>query len=388
MTEVSKFDLTGDAFLEDPYPTYRRLRSECPVYHCPTTRLWFVSRYADVAFALSNPAAFSSSAGNALSDSPLRVGKTLGSIDPPRHDELRRIIMRGLTPARIELVLPWIRTALAERLEALGTRRRCDFVAELSRPVLFGALGRMLGLGPDSAQRAAELSERLFRGDAGPAGPALSEEERAKVVALLSEELERRRVEREDDLFSILIAAQEDGAPLKDTEIIANMMTVLLAGNASIGHFLPNLTHALWRHPKQRSRVLADQGLVEAVIEEGVRWDTSTQCFARITSEPVTLSGTEIPERSRVVLLYGSANRDESAIANADSFNIDRGKVRHFGFGSGPHICLGATATRAILRAILPKVLSTFGDFEIDLAGAVRVHHLMVRGFRSLPLAW
>ncbi|MDT4736755.1 MULTISPECIES: cytochrome P450 [Bradyrhizobium] len=385
---MSEFDLTGNGFLDDPYPTYRRLRSECPVYHCPTTKLWFVSRYADIAYALNNPVLLSSSAGNALSDSPLRVGKTLGSIDPPRHDELRRIIMRGLSPARIELVLPWIRDTLAKGLEALGTRRRCDFVAEVSRPVLFGALGRMLGLGPDSAQRAAELSERLFRGNSGPAGPALSEEERAKVIALLSEELERRRVERGDDLFSVLIAAQQDGAPLTDTEIVANMMTVLLAGNASIGHFLPNLVHALWRHPEQRSRILADQSLVEATIEEGVRWDTSTQCFARITSSPVALSETDIPAGSRVVLLYGSANRDESAITNAETFNVDRGKVRHFGFGSGPHICLGAPATRAMLRTILPKVLSTFGDFEIDLARAVRVRHLMVRGFRSLPLAW
>ncbi|MES1147701.1 MAG: hypothetical protein ABUL53_00805, partial [Bradyrhizobium guangdongense] len=173
---MTTFDLVGDAFFEDPYPTYRRLRAERPVYYCHATSLWFVSRHADIAHALGNPALFSSSAGNALSDSPLRVGKTLGSIDPPRHDELRRIIMKGLTPARIELVLPWIRTALAERLEALGTRRQCDFVVDLSRPVLFGALGRMLGLGPDSAQRAAELSERLFREDVGPAGPALSEE--------------------------------------------------------------------------------------------------------------------------------------------------------------------------------------------------------------------
>src|SRR5262245_40865407 len=221
------------------------MRAEHPVYHCHATNLWFVSRHGDVAHALANHGLFSSSAGNALSDSPLRVGKTLGSIDPPRHDELRRIIMRGVTPARIELVLPWIRTELAERLETLGPRRRCDFVAEISRPLLFGALGRMLGLAPDSARRASELSERLFRGDAGPAGPALDEEDRAKVVALLTEELARRRVEREDDLFSVLIAAQENGAPLNDAEIVANMMTVLLAGNASIGHFLPNLMHAL-----------------------------------------------------------------------------------------------------------------------------------------------
>jgi cytochrome P450 len=385
---VAELDLASDTFFDDPYPTYRRMRAEHPVYHSRTTNLWFVSRHGDVAHALANHILFSSSAGNALNDSPLRVGRTLGSIDPPRHDELRRIIMRGVTPARIELVLPWIRTELAERLEALGPRRRCDFVAEISRPLLFGALGRMLGLGPDSARRASELSERLFRGDAGPAGPALDEEDRAKVLALLSEELARRRVEREDDLFSVLIAAQENGAPLTDAEIVANMMTVLLAGNASIGHFLPNLMHALWRHPDQRSRLIADLVLVDGAIEEAVRWDTSTQCFARTTSAPTVLAGVSIPSGARIALLYASANRDETAIADAERFDMTRGKVRHFGFGFGPHICLGASATRSMLRTILPRLLAALGDFDIDVSKAVRVRHLMVRGFRNLPIVW
>jgi cytochrome P450 len=383
-----EFDLVSDAFFHDPYPTFRRMRAVGPAHHCAATNLWFVSRHSDVAHALANPGLFSSSAGNALSDSPLRVGKTLGSIDPPRHDELRRIIVRGVTPARIELVLPWIRTELAERLAALRSRRRCDFVAEISRPLLFGALGRMLGLGPDSARRASELSERLFRGDAGPAGPALDEEDRAQVVALLTEELVRRRVEREDDLFSVLIAAQENGAPLSDAEIVANMMTVLLAGNASIGHFLPNLMHALWRHPDQRSRVVADLALVDGAIEEAVRWDTSTQCFARTTSAPTVLAGVTIPSGARIALLYASANRDETVIADAERFDMTRSKVRHFGFGFGPHICLGASATRSMLRTILPVILTAMRDFDIDVSKAVRVRHLMVRGFRNLPITW
>lgn len=385
---MATFDLTSDNFFNDPYPTYRRMRAEHPVYHCPQTNLWFVSRHSDVVHTLVNPGLFSSSAGNALSDSPLRVGKTLGSIDPPRHDELRRIIMRGVTPARIELVLPWIRTELTQRLEVLQARRRCDFVAGISRPLLFGALGRMLGLGPDSARRASELSDRLFRGEAGPAGQALDDEDRAKVVALLAEELARRRVEREDDLFSVLLAAQEDGAELSDAEIVANMMTVLLAGNASIGHFLPNLMHALWRHPDQRSRVATDLKLVDSAIEETLRWDTSTQCFARTTSAPAALAGVDIPGGARLALLYASANRDETAIPDAERFDVTRGKVRHFGFGFGPHICLGASVTRSMLRAILPDLLTTLGEFEVDLSGAVRVRHLMVRGFRTLPIAW
>lgn len=385
---ITAFDLASDVFFDDPYRTYRRMRAEQPAYHCPETNLWFVSRYRDVADALAKPDVFSSSAGNALSDSPLRVGKTLGSIDPPRHDELRRIIIRGVTPARIELVLPWIRAELARRLETLQPRRACDFVIDISRPLLFGALGRMLGLDSESARKASELSERLFRGERGPAGRALEEDDRAEVIALLTEELARRRFERDDDLFSVLISAQAAGAPLSDGEIVANMMTVLLAGNASIGHFLPNLMHALWRHPDQRSRVIDDPALVDAAIEEAVRWDTSTQCFARTTSAPAEIAGIEIPVGARLALLYASANRDEAAIAKADRFDITRGKVRHFGFGFGPHICLGASATRSMLRVILPGLLASLGDFEIDVTKAQRTRHLMVRGFKSLPIAW
>jgi cytochrome P450 len=385
---MNTLDLASDAFFADPYPTYRQMRAERPVYYCPSTNLWFVSRYRDIADALARPDLFSSSAGNALSDSPLRVGKTLGSIDPPRHDELRRIIIRGVTPARIELVLPWIRAELARRLEVLKPRRQCDFVTDISRPLLFGGLGRMLGLGPDSARKASELSERLFRGESGPAGPALAEGDRAEVIALLSAELARRRVERDDDLFSVLIAAQAAGAPLSDAEIVANMMTVLLAGNASIGHFLPNLMYALWRHPDQRARVIDDPALIDAAIEEAVRWDTSTQCFARTTSAPAEIAGIDIPPSARIALLYASANRDETAIAEADRFDVTRGKIRHFGFGFGPHICLGASATRSILRTILPAILAELGEFDIDLDAAERVRHLMVRGFKSLPIIW
>src|SRR5215831_5722776 len=120
------------------------MRAEHPVYHSRTTNLWFVSRHGDVAHALANHILFSSSAGNALNDSPLRVGKTLGSIDPPRHDELRRVIMRGVTPQRIEAMLPALRAHTRQVIETFGSRRSADVVADIGRPILYRALGRML----------------------------------------------------------------------------------------------------------------------------------------------------------------------------------------------------------------------------------------------------
>ena len=246
----------------------------------------------------------------------------------------------------------------------------------------------MLGLDDEAARRAAQLSAMLFRGDGGPAGPALAENHRSEVVAFIREQLEKRRKDRSDDLLSVLIEAQEAGAPLSDAEIVANMMTVLMAGNASIGHFLPNMIHALWLHPEQRARVASDPSLADAAIEEGLRWDTSTQCFARQTTRDVEVAGTNIPADSRVVLIYASANRDEAAFENAEAFDLARGRGRHLGFGSGPHICLGAPAARAMLRPILQDVLARIGGYKLHMDKAVRVKHLMARGFRSLPISW
>ncbi len=381
-------ELGGDAFFADPYPTYRRMRSGHPAYRDEGSGFWFLSRHADVSAALAAPHVFSSSRGNALVDSPQRVGMTLGSMDPPRHDELRRVIMRGVTPARVEAILPPMRAHLAEIIERVAPLGRCDFVADISRPVLFGALGRMLGLDDEAAARAAELSAKLFHGAGGPAGPSLIEQERGDVVVFIREQLDKRRRDRSDDLLSVLIEAQEAGAPLSDAEIVANMMTVLMAGTASIGHFLPNLIHALWLHPQQRALLARDPALADAAIEEGLRWDTSTQCFARQTTQAVDIAGATIPADSRVVLIYASANRDDAVCERAEEFDMTRGRTRHLGFGSGPHICLGAPAARAMLKPIVQALLARIGEYELHLDRAVRVKHLMARGFRSLPVSW
>ncbi|MFV3076104.1 cytochrome P450 [Niveispirillum fermenti] len=382
------FDPADPAFIADPYPTYRRLRDEAPVYQDPDSGLWLITRYSGVERAVTDYPVFSSAHGNVVQDSPTRVGKTLGSIDPPRHDELRRIIQRGLGNARIEAMLPGIRAELAERMAVLSDRRECDFIADISQPVLFGALGRMLGLDADAAVRATELTKGLFHQDDGPFGSVLAPETFQDIAAFLRDQLDNRRQERGDDLISVLLDAKEDGAPLSDEEIVANVSTVLMAGNASIGHFFPNLIHALWCHPDQRRIMLEDPGRISAAIEESVRWDTSTQCFARQIVQEVEIDGTRIPADSRAVVFYASANRDERVIPDPDRFDIGRARVRHFGFGMGPHFCAGANAARTILKEVMRELMPFLGEYELDIARATRVRHIMVRGFANLPLSW
>ena len=309
-------------------------------------------------------------------------------MDPPRHHVLRGVMARGFAPRRMTGAIPEfiadVRAAMDHALE----RGRCDIVGDLTRPTLLAALGRILGLDAAAARRAAQLQSGLFHNTEGPLGSALPAAELAAVFALLREQLERRRREPGDDLFSVLLVAQAAGADMSDEEIVANMTTVLLAGSASIGHFLPNVTHALWRHPDARAEVVGDLGLVDAAIEEAVRWDTSTQAFARIVQSDAMVGECTIPAGSRVVLLYGSANRDERAIQDADHFEIHRSRVRHFGFGGGPHHCLGAPTARLLCKAFLQTFLPVLPDYELDVERAERVEHIMVRGFRSLDAVW
>jgi cytochrome P450 len=352
----------------------------------PETGFWLITRFEDVSRALADPTTFSSSRGNSTVDTPVRVGKTLGTIDPPRHDELRRIVLKGFTPARIEAAQAELREHTKKELAELCRRGGGDLVADLGRPLLYGALGRMLGFDDEAALRGSELMTGLFHPTDSPMGSPLPGTMAPDIRAFLEAEMRKRKHSRGDDLFSVLIAAREQGANLSEEEIVANMMTVLLAGSASISHYLSNLMYALWLHPKERRALRDDPGLIDAAVEEGVRWDTSTQCFARHLTAEVVVAGVSIPAQSRVILFYGSANRDERALPDTDRFDIRRPRVRHFGWGSGPHFCFGAPTAKAMLRTILQEALPTLGDYQLDMENAFRVHHTMVRGFKKLPV--
>lgn len=384
----TEFSPNDPAYVNDPYPFYRRLRDEAPVFEDPETGYWFLSRHRDIDDAVADFASFSSAQGNTVVDSRTRVGKTLGTIDPPRHDALRRIIQRGFGPARVNGMLEGVRKRTRLVWDRIDHRRSCDFVDSVSRPILFETLGEMLGLDAKAAVQASELTSELFHQDTGPYGAVLQPAQFDAVMQLLRQQLETRRADRGDDLFSVLLDAMDQGAALDEPLIVANMSTVLLAGNASIGHFLPNIIHALWANPVQYRSLREDLSLIPAVIEETLRWDTSTQCFARQTTREVNLEGGRIPADARVILLFGSANRDERVIPDPDQFLPSRKRTRHFGFGMGPHLCAGAFVARSMLKAILEELIPLLNEFELDLKKSTRVRHVMVRGFSSLHLTW
>jgi cytochrome P450 len=387
-----RFEPSSTEYVDDPYPTYQVLRDHHPAYFLAEHGLWLITRHADVSAALTNPAVWSSSKGNVPVDAAVRVGRTLGTLDPPRHDELRSVINKGVSPARVRALLAETREHARQRAAAIARDRGGDVVGGFGRPILNRTLARLIGLDPEDAQRGAQLVETALDTTGGVIGTIGTPETSARIFNFLHEQVLRREdsvtaESNADDFLTVLIAARKRGAPLSNEEIAANMMTVLMAGSASVVHFFGNLMRALWLHPEQKRAVCADKALIDAAIEETVRWDTSTQCFARQVMSDVEVAGVAIPRGSRALVFLAAANRDERAFENADTFNIYRKRVRHLGFGAGPHQCLGSYTAWQVCRVLLEELLPVIGgDFEIDTANAVRTRYIMFRGFQTLPI--
>ena len=386
-----RFDPSSREYVDDPYPTYKVLRDHHPAHYLSEHRLWLITRHADVQAALTNPAVWSSSKGNVPVDAAVRVGRTLGTTDPPRHDQLRSVINKGVTPARVRALLAETREHARERAANLARDRGGDVVGEFGRPILNRTLARLVGLDLEGARRGAQLVESALDTTSAVIGTIGTPETSARIFNFLHEQVLQREdsVTAEstaDDFLTVLIAARKRGAPLSNEEIAANMMTVLMAGSASVVHFFGNLMRALWLHPDQKRAVGADKTLIDAAIEETVRWDTSTQCFARQVMSDVEVAGVAIPQGARALVFLAAANHDERAFENPAEFNIYRKRTRHLGFGAGPHQCLGSYTAWQVCRVLLEELLPVIGDFEIEAGKAVRTRYIMFRGFQTLPI--
>jgi cytochrome P450 len=385
------FDPGSADYLDDPYPTYKVLRDHHPAYFLAEHRLWLITRHADVQAALTNPAVWSSSRGNVVIDAAVRVGRTLGTLDPPRHDELRAVVNKGVSPARVRALLAETRAQARERAASIADRRGGDIVGDFGRPILNRTLARLIGLDAEDAKRGAHLVETALDTSAAVIGTIGTPETSARIFEFLLGQVTSREDtisadSNADDFLTVLISAKKRGAPLSNEEIAANMMTVLMAGSASVVHFFGNLMRALWLHPEQKRAVCADKTLIDSAIEESVRWDTSTPAFARHLLSDVEVAGVHIPQGSRALVFLASANHDERAFEDPGTFNIYRKRTRHLGFGAGPHQCLGSYTAWQVCRALLEELLPVIGDFEIDMQSSVRTKFIMFRGFQVLPI--
>jgi len=377
---------------EDPYPTYRALRDHAPVYRNETLGFWAVSRYADVVAAFKDPLTFSNAEGVSLERSSAGKASALASflaMDPPRHDQMRALVSRGFTPRRVADLEPRIRALTTEHIDAFVTTGQCDAIQDLAAKLPMDVVSELLGVPPADRDPLRHWADTVLHREEGRADPPPAAiEATGKLIAYFRELVAQRQQRPGTDLASALLAAELDGERLAESDVIAFLFLMIIAGNETTTKLIGNALYWLWKHPRERQRVRRDPSLIPSWVEETLRYDGSTQMLARAVTRDVELHGQPLRAGDRLLLLIGAANRDERVFPDPDTYDILRDTSQHVAFGKGTHFCLGASLARLEARIALEAIQARLPDFEIDASRLVRVHSANVRGFASMPITF
>jgi cytochrome P450 len=375
---------------EDPYPVYRALRDEAPVYHNEERDFWALSRHADVLAGFRDPLRFSNAQGVALEREQVQEASAVMSflaMDPPRHDRLRSLVSRGFTPRRVADLEPHVRSLAVHYLDAFSETGRCDFIQEFAGKLPMDVISEMIGVPREDRDTLRTWADTVVHREEGRAEvPPEGMQAAAHILGYFARHVEAHRARPQDDLTDALLAAEVDGDRLSDRDIIAFLFLMIIAGNETTTKLLGNAVYWLWKNPDQRKRVRDDPALIPGWVEETLRYDASSQLIARTTTCPVEIHGREIPGGARVALLIGAANRDERVFQDPDVFDVRREQRQSLAFGHGTHFCLGASLARLEGRVALEEVQARIPDYEVRPEGLARIHSSNVRGFASLPL--
>ena len=376
----------------DPYPTYRGLRDEAPIYRNERYDFYALSRHSDVEAAMVDWQTFSNSRGDILeliqSGMELPSGVVLFE-DPPVHAMHRGLMSRVFTPRRMNALEAQVREFCVRCLEPFEGAHSFDFVADLGAEMPMRVIGMLLGI-PDEDQMAVrDKSDAFLRTEAGK--PMEVEQDAIANGQMFAEYVEWRSKHPSDDLMTALLHAEfedETGATrtLTRDEVLTYTQVLAGAGNETTGRLIGWLGKVLGEHPDQRRQLVQDRSLIPNAIEETLRFEPTGPHTARYVTRDVEYYGQTVPAGSAMLLLIGSANRDERRYDAPDRFDIRRDIGQHLTFGYGLHYCLGAALARLEGRVALDEVLNRFPDWEVDHDNARLARTSTVRGWESLPV--
>ncbi len=379
-------------FHEDPYPYYKRLRDEAPLYRNDELNFWALTRHADVHKGFRNSVALSNKLGVALdpiSRTP-EASKTMSflAMDDPDHLRLRTLVSKGFTPRRIRELEPRVLQLTTEHLDTALASESFDFITEFAGKLPMDVISELVGVPREDRQHLRALADGVMHREDGVTDvPPSAIEASINLFVYYADMVAQRRRKPSDDLTSALIEAEIDGDRLTDEEIMGFLFLMVVAGNETTTKLLGNAVFWAGRNQDQLATVLSDHARVPLWVEETLRYDTSSQILARTVAEDVEFHGTTVHEGDTLLLVPGAAHRDERVFDDPDDFRIGRDiGSKLLSFGSGAHFCLGAHLARMEGRVALEEFVKRIDGFEVDEANAVRVHSSSVRGFANLPI--
>ena len=380
------------AFHENPYPYYRRLRDEAPLYRNDELKFWALSRHGDVLHGFRNSTALSNKYGVSLDP----ISRTLDAhkvmsflaLDDPAHLRLRTLVSKGFTPRRIRELEPRVTEIAVQHLDTALQSDGFDYVDEFAGKLPMDVISELMGVPEPDRARIRALADGVMHRDEGVADvPASAMQASADLMVYYADMVAQRRKWPTDDLTSALLEAETDGDRLTDEEIMAFLFLMVVAGNETTTKLLANAAYWGAKFPDQLAPVFDDASRIPLWVEETLRYDNSSQILARTVSGELTLYETTMQDGDVLLLLPGSANRDDRVFEDADEYRIGREiGSKLVSFGSGAHFCLGAHLARMEARVALGELIKRIRGYEVDEASAVRVHSSNVRGFAHLPM--
>jgi cytochrome P450 len=374
-----------------PYPTYRRLRAEAPLYYNKKYDFYALSRFDDCERTLIDHETYISSRGPILELIKSGVSIAPGGLifeDPPIHTHRRKLLARVFTPRRMNELEPQAREFCARTLDPLVGADRFDFAADVGAHLPMFMIGMLLGIPEEDLDAVRERADERLRTEVGK---PLEYDDHHFDGEYFADYIEWRSKHPSDDLMSELLYAEfedETGRVrrLSRREVLAFTSVLATAGAETTARLIGWAGKVLADHPDQRRELVGDPSLIPNAIEELLRFEPTTQQMARYVTRDVEHYGQTVPEGSALVLVIASANRDEQRHPDGERFDIHRKVGHHLTFGHGIHFCLGAALARMEARVALEEVLKRFPEWEVDTEGAKLASTSTVRGWERLPV--
>ena len=415
-----------EMFMEGRYhEAFRQIRNSDPVYWNEggekVNDFWAITKYEDVRYISRNPELFISSKGIAgpslrpealaemMQSDPANAVQATGggnvsiiTMDPPRHVKMRLLVNKGFTPRAVNALEPEIRRITNQILDNIAGRSECDFVLEVASQLPLAVICGMMGIEQKDWPLMFELTNKVLgSGDpeyqtdipeAERGTPAASRQTAmtgfGTMFAYFRERLEERRANpRENDLITMLIESEIDGEKLTEGDLLAFCFLLIVAGNETTRNAISGGLQVLCEHPEEKAKLLKDMSLLDGAIEEILRWVSPVHHMARTVTADTEIRGKKMKAGDRLIMWYGSVNRDEDIFPDPYTFDITRSPNDHLAFGIGEHFCLGSGFAKKELRVMFQELFRRFPD--IDLAGPPeRLRSNFINGVKHLPVKY
>jgi cholest-4-en-3-one 26-monooxygenase len=380
--------LDGSFYVDNPREKYAWMRANAPVYFDERNGVWGVASYDALLAMEKDPATFSNAGGIRPDNGPIPM---MIDMDDPEHWKRRKLVNKGFTPRRVREMEAKIRDVCDAIIDGVVERGECDFVKDIAAPLPMILIGDMLGVAPEDRDDLLRWSDDMvssLSGDATEAQLMKSMDAMVGYTEFCTHAVAQRQAKPTDDLMSILVHAEVDGDRLDAHDVLHESLLILIGGDETTRHVISGGMEQLLLHPEQRKRLVDEPSKIGVAVEEMLRWVTPIKNMCRTVTRDLEWRGVEMRAGQKCMLLFESANFDETKFVDPERFDAEREPNEHVAFGFGTHYCLGQALARLELNVMFERLLSRLPDLELaaDPASLPRRRANFISGLESMPV--